>query len=63
MRLRQGRRNARTLYLQLGDDPSDQDVSLGFMVDPNVAALIGEALTDPAVLQLIKGITRYRMAP
>ena len=37
MMLRQGRKNGHNLYLQLGNEPSDQDVSLGYIAIPEVA--------------------------
>ena len=47
MKLRAGRKNPRTLYLQLGDEPSDLvDLPIGFMIDTDAAALIGDALTS-----------------
>lgn len=48
MKLRGGRRNPRTLYLQVGNHPDDQvDLPIGFLIDTDVAALIGEGLTSP----------------
>jgi hypothetical protein len=48
MKLRAGRRNPRTLYLQVGDRPDDQvDLPIGFLIDTDVAALIGEGLVNP----------------
>jgi hypothetical protein len=56
MRIRTGRKNLRNLYLQLGDEPSNDDPCLGLMISKEVAvilsgvvrgedaALIGDAL-------------------
>lgn len=55
MKLRAGRRNPRNLYIQIGDEPSDaEDLPVGFMIDTDVAALIGEGLTSPWHLNEIK---------
>lgn len=43
MKIRTGRKNPHTLYLQLGDDPSDDDLRIGFMIDPQEASLLAEA--------------------
>lgn len=40
MRLRIGRKNIRTLYVQLGDQPSDDDLPVGFAVDWHTAQAI-----------------------
>ena len=37
MKLRIGRKNMRRLYLQRGEEPSDQDVPIGFAVDWHTA--------------------------
>lgn len=45
MRLRTGRKNAQTarnLYLQLGDEPHDDDEYIGVIFDPVRAKLIAE---------------------
>lgn len=47
MKLRTGRKNPRTLYLQLGDVPSDDDPCVAFMVDPDTASVIAGGLTSP----------------
>lgn len=44
MRIRQGRKNPYNLYLQIGDDPSDADISLGYMRYPNWARAVVEAV-------------------
>lgn len=54
MRLRPGRKNPRTLYLQIGDQPADGDPAIGFLIDTDVAALIGEGLTSPWHLNEIR---------
>lgn len=47
MKLRPGRKNPRNLYLQLGDQPADDDPSIGFFVDEATAALIADGLVSP----------------
>lgn len=54
MKLRPGRRNDRNLYLQLGDEPGDNDPCVGFFVDEGVAELIASAVTSPWHLNEIK---------
>jgi hypothetical protein len=55
MKLRAGRRNPRNLYIQVGDEPDDKaDLPVGFMIDTDVAALIGEGLTSPWHLNEIR---------
>jgi hypothetical protein len=39
-RLRTGRRVGRTIYVQLGDTPSDNDQLVGVMDTPELAALV-----------------------
>lgn len=43
MKIRQGRRNARNIYLQIGDEPSDQDISIGYIREPRWAKAVCEA--------------------
>lgn len=40
MKLRTGRRNLRTLYVQLGDEPTDDDPCLGLVLDQHAAAIL-----------------------
>jgi hypothetical protein len=54
VRLRPGRKNPRTLYLQVGDQPSDDDPCVGFMVDSDTAKIISKGLTSPWHLNEIK---------
>lgn len=54
MKLRAGRRNGRTLYLQLGDEPSDKDPCIGFTVDDGAAEIIAEGLNSPWHLNELK---------
>lgn len=55
MKLRPGRRNPRNLYIQVGDEPSDlNDLPVGFLIDTDVAALIGDGLTSPWHLNEIR---------
>lgn len=37
MRVRQGRKNKHNLYLIVGDEPSDDDISIGYIKYPNMA--------------------------
>ena len=37
MKIRQGRKQDRNLYIQLGDEPSDEDEYLGVIFDPTRA--------------------------
>lgn len=46
MKIRQGRRNGRNLYLQLGEQPSDTDPCLGFIIDVRIAADIVNTMND-----------------
>lgn len=46
MKIRTGRKNPHTLYLQLGALPSDADLRIGFMIDPEEASLLAEASTS-----------------
>lgn len=47
MKLRPGRRNGRTLYLQLGGQPSDSDPCIGLCIDDGAAELIADAVLSP----------------
>lgn len=40
MKLRTGRKNPHTLYLQLGDEPSNEDVCLGLIIVPAASHVI-----------------------
>ena len=44
MRFRTGRRQPRTIYLAVGDEPSEDDISVGMMDTPELAALAVSAL-------------------
>jgi hypothetical protein len=44
IRLRQGRRNPRTLYLQFGAEAADSDPCVGFAVNGDAAARLCEAV-------------------
>ena len=61
MKIRQGRRNDRNLYLQLGDEPSDSDPCLGFMIDPEVGKILVQAVTSPWHLNEIALETEARI--
>jgi hypothetical protein len=60
-KLRAGRRNPRTLYLQLGAEPDDTvDLPIGFLIDTDAAALIGDGLTSPWHLNEIRQSAQER---
>jgi hypothetical protein len=40
MKIRQGRKQDRNLYLQVGDEPADEDEYIGVIFDPRRAAMI-----------------------
>lgn len=44
MKIRTGRELERNLYIQLGDEPSDDDEYLGVIVDPLRAAVLVDIL-------------------
>jgi hypothetical protein len=44
VRIRVGRKQDRNLYIQLGDEPSDDDEYLGVIFDPMRAAVLVEVL-------------------
>ena len=46
MKIRTGRKNPRNLYLQRGDEPSDDDRCLGLIINPDDAKLICDGLTS-----------------
>lgn len=46
MKLRPGRHNPRTLYLQVGDEPSNDDLCVGMMIDDDTAPLVADALNS-----------------
>ena len=64
MKLRQGRKNPRNLYFQWRDEPADDDVCLGLIIDPDVAAfLVNEinASDDAAVHRLEAAVREYEI--
>lgn len=44
MKIRQGRKNGHNLYLQFGDEPSDRDISIGYVKYPELAQWIVDAV-------------------
>lgn len=48
MIIRQGRSNPRNLYIQVGDDPADSDISIGYIRLPTVAAWMTERVNFSA---------------
>ena len=46
MRLRVGRKVGRTIYLQLGDEPSDEDVLVGVVDTAALAQFICDCVDD-----------------
>lgn len=60
MRLRAGRKNPHTLYLQFGEEPSDDDLPVGLLLDEGVAEVIGQGLTSPWHLNEIRLSAEHR---
>lgn len=57
MRLRQGRKNPLNLYVQMDDESSDDDLSIGYIRDPDVAHLIAQAFDEaPWMRERLEGI-------
>lgn len=48
MKIRVGRKQDRNLYIQMGDEPSDDDEFLGVIFDPTRAKFIVEILNGDA---------------
>lgn len=46
MKIRLGRHQDRNLYIQLGDEPSDQDEYLGVIFDPHRADSVVQILNE-----------------
>ena len=44
MKVRTGRKNPHTLYLQTGEQPDDADPCLGLIISPTVSAVIADAV-------------------
>lgn len=61
MRIRAGRRNPHTLYLQVGDEPSEDDLRIGFMIDPTEAAFLADAEISATHLDEIRAHARLRI--
>lgn len=58
MKLRQGRRNGFNIYIQVQDEPSDDDLCIGFIPDGRVARLIVQTFNEaPWMLERLHGIT------
>jgi hypothetical protein len=49
LRLRTGRKVERTLYIQVGDQPSDDDRLIGMVDTPELAETIVRAVNDAAL--------------
>lgn len=47
MKLRVGRHNPHTIYLQTGNEPADTDRCIGMVINPDDGGLLCEALTSP----------------
>lgn len=60
MKLRPGRRNPRNLYIQLGDQPDDRDLPVGFMIDTGMAGLLGDGFTSDRHLAEIRSMVEGR---
>lgn len=64
MKIRQGRRNPHTLYVQLGDEPDhDRDISIGYVRFPEVACWLVMELdgTEDAYQHLPDAMINARM--
>lgn len=48
MIIRQGRKNPRNLYIQVGEEPADTDISIGYVRLPAVAAWMTERVNFSA---------------
>ena len=46
MKIRQGRKQDRNLYIQMGDEPSDDDEYLGVIFDPIRAKYLVQILNE-----------------
>lgn len=46
MIIRQGRKNPRNLYVQLDVEPSDRDISIGYIRLPAVAACLVDSVNN-----------------
>ena len=46
MKIRTGRHQDRNLYIQMGDEPSDEDEYLGVIFDPTRAKFLVEILNE-----------------
>ena len=49
MKIRQGRRNKHNLYIMLGDEPSEHDISMGYIRFPQWAQTLVEAVNGGVV--------------
>lgn len=58
MKLRTGRRNPHNLYIQVGDNPSDDDdISIGYIKYPQLTPLIVEGFNSSSeVNSLLAGL-------
>jgi hypothetical protein len=57
VKLRTGRRNSRNIYAQFGDEPSNDDVCIGFFVDGDLAKwLCREGNIHPAALRNLEAL-------
>lgn len=64
MKIRQGRKNPHTLYLQVGDEPADTDPPIGLMIDARAARLLSEGSESMSFehLNMIRMSARIRQA-
>lgn len=57
MKLRQGRKNPLNLYVQMDAEPSDDDLSIGYIRNLDVAHLIVQAFDEaPWMCERLEGI-------
>lgn len=61
MKIRTGRKNPHTLYLQVGTEPSDDDLRIGFMISPVEARLLAGATVSAAHLDGIRMAAEARI--
>lgn len=63
-RWRTGRKVGRTLYLQIGDEPSDSDPIIGLMDSPDLAELVVESVNTvrAAAPEVIRHLVRRVVA-
>lgn len=57
MKIRQGRRNGSNLYVQICKEPGGEDLSVGYITDPRIAAwIINEIDHAPGAYRRLEAI-------